>query len=136
MTVNPYLYFNGQCEAAFKFYEQHLGGQIVAMMTHEGTPMEDHVPADWKTKIIHARMLLGETMLMASDAPPAYYEKPCGFSVSLLCQSAADAERVFTALSENGTVKMPLAETFWAIRFGTVVDQFGTPWMVSCESAA
>ncbi len=98
--------------------------------------MEEHVPADWKTKIMHARMLLGDTMLMASDAPPVHYAPLQGFSVSLLCQSAEEAERVFAALSENGTVQMPLAETFWAVRFGMTVDQFGTPWMVSCESAS
>lgn len=136
MQILPYLYFNGNCETAFKFYERCLGGKIEAMMSHAGTPAEQHVPADWRDKIMHARLVAGGAVLMASDAMPGHYHKPQGFSVSLQINDPARAEEIFRALAEGGTVTMPLAQTFWALRFGMLVDKFGTPWMVNCEAAA
>ena len=136
MQLNPYLFFNGQCEAAFKFYEQLLGGKIEGMMTHAGTPAEEHVPSEWRDKILHARMTVGDTVLMASDAPPGRYEEAKGFSVSIQLKDPADAERIFHALAENGTVQMPFQQTFWSAGFGMLVDQFGIPWMINCEQAA
>lgn len=136
MQLNPYLTFNGQCEAAFKFYEQCLGGKIEAMITHAGTPAEEHVPTEWRNKILHARLIVGDEVLMGSDAPPERYEEPKGFSVTLGIADPADAERIFHALAENGTVRMPIQETFWAVRFGMLVDRFGIPWMVNCERPA
>ena len=133
MQLSPYLSFNGQCEAAFKFYERSLGGQIEAMMTHEGTPAAGQVPADWRKKILHARLVVGDQALMGSDCPPDRYEKPQGFSVSLDVKTPAEAERLFLALAEGGTVQMQLQQTFWAVRFGMVVDRFGTPWMINCS---
>ena len=133
MQLNPYLFFNGQCEAAFKFYEQCLGGKIVAMFSHAGTPAEEQVPANWRDKIMHARMLVGDEALMGSDAPPEHYEQTKGFSVSLSIDDPAQAERVFKALAEKGTVKMPFQRTFWAVGFGMLVDRFGIPWMINCE---
>ena len=70
---------------------------------------------------------------MGSDAPPGRYEEPKGFSVSLQIKDPADAERIFRALAEKGTVRMPLEKTFWAQRFGMLVDRFGIPWMVNCD---
>jgi len=136
MKLNSYLTFNGQCEAAFKFYEQCLGGKIVAMVTHAGTPAEEQVPAEWRNKIIHARLVVGNEVLMGSDAPPDRYEKSKGFSVTVGVDDPKDAERIFAALAKNGTVKMPIQKTFWAVRFGVLVDQFGIPWMINCEQAA
>ncbi len=136
MQINPYLTFSGQCEAAFKFYAEVLGGEIIAMMPHEGTPMAEHVPAEWRSKIIHARMMVGDKVLMGSDAPPDRFEQMQGFSVTLGIDDPADAERIFHALAANGTVRMPIGETFWAVRFGMLVDQFGTPWMINCEKPA
>jgi PhnB protein len=134
MKLNPYLTFTGDCEAAFKFYEKVLGGKIQAMMTAEGTPMEQHVAADWRKKIMHARMTVGDTVLMGSDAPPGRQEPMKGFSVTLNIDEPAEAERVFQGLSENAqSVTMPIQETFWARRFGMLTDQFGTPWMINCE---
>lgn len=133
MVVNPYLLFNGQCEAAFKFYEKCLGGKIEVMMTHAGTPAEQQVPPEWRDKIIHARMVFGDHMLMASDAPPGRFSKPQGFSVSVTVTDPAEADRMFSALSQNAnSVTMPIQKTFWAIRFGMLVDQFGIPWMINC----
>jgi PhnB protein len=136
MQLNPYLTFNGQCETAFKFYEQCLGGKIEAMFRHTGTPAEQHVPPEWREKIMHARLAVNGEVLMGSDAPPDHYKEPKGFSVSLQFKDIKEAERVFHALAENGKVGMPLQQTFWAARFGTVVDRFGIPWMVNCELAA
>jgi PhnB protein len=134
--VEPYLFFNGNCEEAFKFYESVLGAKIEAMMPHEGTPAADHTPPEWRKKILHARMKVGDTALMASDAPPSDYSKPQGFSISFSVESASEAERVFQALSEMGQVQMPMAETFWALRFGMLVDRFGIPWMINCDRPA
>jgi PhnB protein len=136
MQLNPYLTFNGNCETAFKFYEKVLRGKILAMMPHEGTPAAGHVPAEWRKKVIHARMTIGDQLLMASDAPPDRYEPMKGFSVNITVKDPAEADRIFAALSESGTVKMAIQETFWAVRFGMLVDQFGTPWMVNCEKNA
>lgn len=136
MQVNPYLMFNGNCEAAFTYYAKVLGGKIEMMMPHEGSPAAPHVPAEWQKKIMHAKLVVGDFVLMGSDAPPAYQEPMKGFSVSLGIETAAEAERIFKALADNGTVRMPLEKTFWAERFGMVTDQFGTPWMVNCEGSA
>ncbi len=136
MKINAYLTFNGQCEAAFKYYADVLGGEIIAMMPHEGTPAADFVPKEWLKKIMHARLSIGDTTIMGSDAPPDRYAKPEGFSVALSVPSPAEAERIFNALAENGTPRMPLQETFWAIKFGMLIDQFGIPWMINCERGA
>jgi PhnB protein len=136
MQLNPYLLFNGQCEAAFKFYERVLGGKIEAMLPHEGTPAAEQVPPQWRKKILHARLSLGDQVLMGSDAPPDRYEAMKGFSVTINVNDPKEAERIFHALAENATVRMPIGKTFWAERFGMLVDQFGTPWMINCEQAA
>jgi PhnB protein len=133
MQLNPYLSFDGRCEEAFKFYERALSGKIVAIMTYGETPMRDQSPAEFHGKIIHARLTIGDAVLMGGDAPPSHYQPPKGITVTLGTDDPAEAERVFRALSENGTVTMPIAETFWAQRFGMLVDQFGIPWMVNCE---
>jgi PhnB protein len=136
MQLNPHLAFNGQCQEAFRFYEKCLGGKVVFMMTYGDSPMADQVTSDWGKKIIHATLALGDQRLTGADEPPEWYKKPQGFSVSLNVGAAAEAERIFHALAENGTVQMPLQETFWALRFGMLVDQFGTPWMVNCGQGA
>ena len=95
--------------------------------------MEAQTPPAWHDKILHACMSVGDTLLMGSDCPPEYFQKPQGFSVSLTFADAAEAERIFGLLAEGGTVQMPIEETFWAVRFGACVDRFGTPWMISCN---
>ena len=133
MNVNAYLNFPGTCEEAFTFYAQCLGGRIVAMIRASDTPMKDQTSADRQAKIMHARMVLGGTVLMGSDAPPDHFKPAQGFSVCLNVPEAAEAERVFHALAEGGKVEMAIQETFWANRFGTFTDKYGTPWMVNCE---
>lgn len=136
MQVNTYLEFNGQCEEAFKFYERCFGGKIETMLTHADSPMADQVPAEWRNSILHAQLVIGGKVLMGSDRPPQHYKEPQGFSVSLGIDDPAEAERVFHALEEKGNVRMPLQQTFWAFRFGMVVDRYGIPWMINCEKAA
>ena len=133
MQLNTYLTFNGQCEAAFKFYEQCLGGKIVAMFTHAGTPAAEHVPPEWQSKIMHVCLKAGDSLLMGSDAPPDHAQTAKGFSVNIAVEKPAEAEHIFHALAQNGTIRMPLERTFWAERFGMLHDQFGIPWMVNCQ---
>jgi PhnB protein len=133
MQLNPYLSFNGQCEEAFRFYERCLGGKIIAMMAFKDTPMADKAPADWRGKIAHARLQLGNQLLMGSDGTADHYQKPQGMTVALNIDDPVVAERVFHALAEGGTTQMPIQETFWARHFGLATDRFGTPWMVNCE---
>jgi PhnB protein len=136
MRFTPYLNFNGNCKEAFEFYERVLGGKIETMMTHGESPIANEVPSAWHERILHASLRVGDALLMASDSPPEHYEKPAGLYVSIQLTSAAEADRVFYALSENGTVTMPIEKTFWAERFGMLVDRYGTPWMINCDLPA
>jgi len=135
MQMNPYLSFKGDCEAAFKFYEQCLGGQPGAIFRYGGTPLADQVPADWSNKVMHGSLTLGDQVLMGADVAPDKYEAPKGFSLSLQIKSTADAERIFYELARNGRIILPLEKTFWAARFGMLVDRFGIPWMINCEGS-
>jgi PhnB protein len=136
MQIDPYLNFNGQCEAAFKFYEQSLGGKIQMLMTFKDSPMASSIPAEWAGKVMHARMTIGEQVLMGSDPPPPHFQQPQGFSISITTKDVSEGERIFKALADNGKVHMPFQKTFWSPGFGMLVDRFGTPWMVNCEEAA
>jgi PhnB protein len=136
MQLNSYLNFNGQCAAAFQFYERCLDGKIQMMVTYGESPMSDQVTPESRDKIMHVTMAVGDGLLMGCDAPPQRYEKPQGFFVNIGIDNPDDAERLFQALSENGAVRMPLKQTFWAARFGMLVDQFGTPWMINCSQPA
>ncbi|MBV8681009.1 MAG: VOC family protein [Aquitalea sp.] len=135
MKINPYLMYNGQCEAAFQFYQRCLAANLTALHRYADAPCEQPmVPADFADKIMHARLESHGTVLMGSDCPPAMYQgavKSC--SVSLNVESAEQAEQVFAALAENGQITMPIQSTFWALRFGCLIDQFGVPWMINCE---
>ena len=136
IELNPHLGFNGQCEAAFQFYEKCLGGKVVFQIAYGDSPAAKAVPPEWQRKVLHATFKLGEQRLTGADAPPGSYEKPQGFSVTLNIGAAEEADRVFTALAEGGEVHMPIQETFWALRFGMLTDQFGTPWMINCGKPA
>jgi PhnB protein len=133
MQLNPYLQFDGNCGEAFRFYEKVLGGKILMMMRAGDSPMASQMPADRHDAIIHARLDLGDVKLMGSDAMGGCYAAPAGFHVTLGTEQPAEADRLFTALAEGGNITMPIQETFWALRFGMLVDRFGTPWMVNCE---
>ena len=134
MQMTPYLSFNGQCEEALGFYERSLGAKVGAVFRYEGTPLAQQVPSDWKNKVMHASITVGEQLLMAGDVAPDQYEVPKGFSLSLQMADTREAERIYEDLAEGGRIVMPLAETFWAARFGMVVDRFGIPWLINCEA--
>jgi PhnB protein len=133
MQFTPYLNFNGNCKEAFEFYARVLGGKIETMMTHGDSPIANEVPPAWHDRVLHASLLVGDEYLLASDSPPEHYEKPAGLYVSVHLTDAAEADRIFYAFAEGGTVTMPIEKTFWAERFGMVVDRYGTPWMINCE---
>ncbi|MEG4289150.1 VOC family protein [Microcoleus sp. C2C3] len=135
MQSNIYLFFDGECKAAFKFYEQCLGGKIDGMMTYGDAPMSEEIPSEQRDRIMHANLTVGGMVLMGSDTPPDGFKKPQGFSVNLQFDDRVEAERIFQKLAENGTVKMPFQETFWSTRFGMLVDRFGTPWMINVQPA-
>jgi PhnB protein len=132
MQINPYLFFDSNCEAAFKFYQKVLGGKIELMLRNSEGPPEMESAPDRKDKIMHARMSIDGEIIMASDAPPSHFHKAQGFAVSITVDDPAEAERKFTALSEGGSVNMPFSKTFFSKGFGMCVDQFGIPWMVNC----
>jgi PhnB protein len=135
MQMTVYLSFRGECEAAFKFYEEHLDGKLGGIFRYAGTPLADQVPADWQNKVMHGSLAIGEQVLMGGDVAPDRYEKPQGFSLSLQIKTTTQAERIFHLLAKDGTVVMPLEKTFWAARFGMVVDRFGIPWLINCEGS-
>lgn len=134
MAINTYLNFDGQCKEALEHYAQVLGGKIAFMMTFGESPMADQVSADSRNRVMHASLVMADGVLMGSDAPIGHpIEKPQGFAVSLSVDNAAEAERIFAAFADGGTVDMPLSQTFWAHRFGMLTDRFNIPWMISCE---
>src|SRR6267378_5400702 len=135
MQINPYLSFNGQCEAAFKFYQRCFDGQLGAIFRYAGTPMADEVPADWQDKVMHGSLTVAGQVLMGGDVAPDRYEAPKGFSLSLQIKNIAEAERIFHDLAMDGRIVVPLEKTFWADRFGMVVDRFGIPWLINCEGS-
>jgi PhnB protein len=136
MKTNIYLSFDGRCEEAFQFYAKVLGGKFDAKFPFRGTPAESQTPPEWLDKLMHAKLDLGESILMGSDAPPQRYQKPQGLFVNLDLRDAKEAERLYQALSEGATVIMPLQSTFWAAKFAMLVDRFGIPWMINCEANA
>jgi PhnB protein len=128
MKLNPHLTFNGQCQAAFQFYERCLGGKIQFMLAYADSPMAEQVPPERRGNIVHATLSIGDSTLQGADALPEQYEQPKGFYVLLHIDDPKETERMFQMLSENGTVQMPLQKTFWSTCFGVLVDQYGIPW--------
>jgi len=133
MQLNPHLSFNGNCEAAFRFSEKCLRGELNLMMTYGNSPLASQTPPAMRGKIAHATLVLGDYRLTGGDALAENYRKPQGLSVLLNLDSVAEADRIFAALAERGTVQMPLQQTFFAQKFGEVTDQFGTPWTINCH---
>jgi PhnB protein len=133
MQLDPYLLFHGDCAEAFHFYEKLLGGKIEGLMTHGESPMAAQVAPEWRDKVIHVRMKIGDRILMGSDAPPAHYQKPQGFSVSLSAKDPVEAKQLYEALSAGGQITMPLQKTFWSLSFAMLTDRFGIPWMINCQ---
>ncbi|UVE19113.1 VOC family protein [Pseudomonas sp. LS44] len=132
MKIHNYLIFDGQCEAAFTFYAKCLGGTLDAMLRFGEAPDCAEMPAEYRERIMHTCLTVGDQLLMGSDnCPPHVYEGIKGCSVTLQVDSVEEAERLFSALGDRGEIQMPLQETFWAKRFGMLVDRFGVPWMIN-----
>ena len=132
MKLYTQLNFGGNCAAAFRFYEQHLGGTITMMMTQSQMP---NPPAGAGDAVIHARMDIGDTVLIGNDVPEAHFKKMRSAYLYLALDSTADAERVYDLLSADGEVFMPLEETFFATRFAMLRDRFGVSWSIIHERA-
>ena len=126
------LTFNGECDAAFAVYQKCLGGTVTFLLTWGDSPMADQAPAEWRDKILHATLTVGRTALSGADALPGVYQRPQGFQVQLNLDDVAAAERIFATLEDGGQVTVPLQQTFWAQRFGAVIDRFGVPWGINC----
>jgi PhnB protein len=133
MKLRTYLNYGGNCEEAFRFYEKHLGGKILAMMTHDQAPGSGTAKPEWNKAILHARLVVGDIDIMASDVPTDRFEPMRSAYLSLSIDSDQEAERIYQALSDGGQIFMPLQETFFATRFAQFRDKFGTLWMVIHE---
>ena len=133
MKVEAYLFFNGQCDEAIAFYQSALGAQVEMLMRFHEMP-EPHepgmIPEGMEEKVMHASLLIGETRVMASDGNCNESAKFDGFSLSLQVETKEHANKLFNALAEEGTVIMPIGETFWSPHFGMVTDKFGMGWMI------
>jgi PhnB protein len=136
MKLNTYLHFNGNCEEALNFYVKALGAKPVMMLRYSEAPVACETSKELQQKIMHGRITIGDNVIMASDAPPERFMAQAGFSINIGVDTPEEAERLFKALSEKAEICMPIAETFWAQRFGMLKDQFGVPWMVNCEKQA
>ncbi len=135
MQMNPYLSFKGDCQAAFDLYERALGAELGPIFRYAGSPMAGQVPPDWSEKVMHGSITVGGQVLMGADIAPQHYEAPKGFSLSLQIKSTDEAEAVFAALANDGKIVLPLEKTFWAERFGMLIDRFGIPWQINCEGS-
>jgi PhnB protein len=131
MMLTTYVNFAGKCAEAFGYYERHLGGKIVMMMTHGQAPDQSRVDPAWKNLVLHARIAIGGTVLMGADIPTA--EPMRSAYLSLGVDTDDEAERLWAALSDGGQVFMPLQDTFFASRFGQCRDRFGINWMIAHE---
>lgn len=134
MQLTPYLQFeNGVCREALAFYAKVLGGKVAGTMTFGEAPDGAPVGPDWQDKIMHAHFEADGLTIFACDAPPEYQQRPAGIALTLTVDTPEDAERIFAALGEGGSITMAMDETFWAKRFGMLTDRYGMPWMVSCD---
>ena len=137
MHIQPYLFFNGRCEEAFAFYQHALGAEVIALMRFKESPDPQPpgmLPPGFENKVMHGALRIGSTTVLASDGQCDGKPSFGGFSLTLSVATDVDAERVFAALSDGGTVQMPLAKTFFASRFGMLADRFGVAWMVIVEA--
>lgn len=138
-VVQPYLFFNGNCEEAVEFYRKALGAEVQMTMRYKESPEPPppgRVPPGYENKIMHTSFRIGQTTIMASDGCSEEKSKFEGFSLALSVATEAEADRAFAALSAGGKVEMPLTKTFWSPRFGMLEDRFGIGWMVSVPGPA
>jgi PhnB protein len=130
MKINTFLNYGGNCAEALRFYEQHLGGKITFMMTFDQMPDPSKVPPGLEKKVLHARLDIGQTTLLASDAPPDRFQPMRSAYLTINVDTDVEAERLHALLSDGGEIFMPMEETFFAHRFSMLRDKFGTSWMI------
>ena len=130
MQLHTYLNYSGNCEQAFQFYEQHLGGKITFLMRHGEQPNSASVAPEWKNAVLHARMTIGGTELLGADIPPDRFQPMRSAYLTLTVDSTSEAERLYTLLTDGGQIFMPIQQTFFASRFAMLRDRFGTSWMI------
>ena len=135
MKLLTYVNYGGNCRQAFEFYAQHLGGTITMMMKHGSGPDAQRLPPERHDTVLHARMDIGGTTLLGVDVAPDQYQPMRSAYLTLMLDSVEDAERVYSLLTEGGTIFMPMAEMFFAKRFAMLRDRFGTSWMLHHETA-
>ena len=136
MKLNPYLAFDGRCREAFEFYEQALGGKITFIQTLGESPMASSTPPEAHGRVMHVTLQIGDQVLQGADAPSGQFTKPAGFCVAVHFDDAAEGERVFNALAQDGRVQMPFQATFWAKGFGMLIDRFDIPWIINAGQPA
>ena len=134
MKLDIYLNYAGNCQQAFRFYAQHLGGRITMLMTHGQGPNAATLPAAQQSAILHARLELGDTVLMGADIPNS--EPMRSAYLTLRVDSEKEAERLYALLADGGQVFMAMEKTFFANRFAMLRDRFGTSWMLLHEVPA
>jgi PhnB protein len=127
MKLDVYVNYRGNCEEAFRFYEQHLGGRMNGIVRHGGQT-NPNIPADWSEKVLHAQIEIGNTTLMGADIPTAEPMRSAYLTMTL--DTEAEAERVYAVLAEGGEVFMPIQKTHFANRFAMLRDRFGASWML------
>ena len=133
MKLYTYLNYGGNCRQAFDFYVEQLGGKLTMLMTHGEQPGAKDVPPEWKDAVLHARMELGDTVLLGADVPPERFQPMRSAYLTLILDDPAEAERIYALLADRGQIFMAMEETFFAKRFAMLRDRFGTSWMVLCE---
>lgn len=134
--LSTYLFFDGNCEEAMRFYAEALGGTVNMMMKHNELPPGEKAPPGSEDKVMHANISIPGGVLMASDAVMGEYEKMQSFYVALTFESVEETRRAYDVLSRDGSIQMALAKTFWSAAFSMFTDRFGTPWMLSCKLPA
>jgi len=130
MQLHTYLNYGGNCEQAFQFYEQHLGGKITFLMRQGEQPKSANVAPEWKNAVLHARMTIGGTELSGADIPPDRFQPMRSAYLTLTVDSTGEAERLYGLLTDGGQIFMPIQQTFFASRFAMLRDRFGTSWMI------
>jgi len=136
MKLYTYLNYGGNCRQAFEFYAEHLGGRIASVTTHGELPGSSEIPPEWRDAVLHARIEIGETILLGADIPPDRFQPMRSAYLTLMLDSVDEAERIHALLADGGEIFMPMAETFFAHRFSMLRDRFGTSWMLLHERAA
>ncbi len=139
MTLNTYLFFDGNCKDAFEFYRSVFGGEFDTLMTYGDGPPDMEVPDENKDQIMHVSLPVGSSVLMGSDrwyAQPEPFAPGTNFGISILAENPEQSDDLFTKLSDGGTVKMKMEKVFWGAYFGSLTDRFGIDWMINCELPA